>query len=301
MIRILYIIIILIGPFWVACSGNLSDSDEKELPGAVSIVGPDYRSQGNVAFENIEEMLVSSSGCEVTYTYFKPGELSNDIVVILGHGFMRSKQRMARLARHLASWGLPVVNLEFCNSKFWAGNHGLNAADMVAVAKKMDIGKVIYVGFSAGGLAAFLATNLDNKTLAFLGLDMVDNKGIGKEKAPNLTVPVYGLIAAPSACNAYNNGTESYALSPHSNVIEVTDSTHCHFEFPVDGKCSLVCGKGEKRFSREIIQQTILGMTTAFLLWHAGLDPNGETWWSEGQPNYLTLMDAGYINKPIIR
>ena len=70
---------------------------------------------------------------------------------------------MTPLARHLVSWGLPVVNLEFCNSKFWAGNHDLNAADMVAVAQKKDTGKVIYVGFSAGGLAAILATNLDNK------------------------------------------------------------------------------------------------------------------------------------------
>jgi hypothetical protein len=206
---------------------------------------------------------------------------------------------MARLAGHLASWGLPVVNLEFCNSKFWDGNHELNAADMVAVAQKMGIGKVIYAGFSAGGLAAILAANSDDQTLAFLGLDMVDNNGLAKEKAPNLMVPIYGLIAAPSACNAYNNGTESYALAPHSNVIEVTDSTHCHFEFPLDGKCSLVCGKGERRFSREIIQQTILGMTTAFLLWQAGIDPNGETWWSEGQLNYLILIDAGYINKPI--
>ncbi len=207
---------------------------------------------------------------------------------------------MAPLARHLASWGLAVVNLEFCNSKFWSGNHVLNAADMVAVARKIGAGKVIYVGFSAGGLAALLATNLDNKAMAFFGLDMVDNKGLGKEKAPNLMVPVYGLIAAPSACNAYNNGTESYELASHSNLIEIVDSTHCHFEFPVDGKCSLVCGKGEKRFSRENIQQTILGLTTSFLLWQTGIDPNGEAWWSERQSNYTTLIDAGYINKPII-
>ena len=290
----------MIGPVCVACSGNLLNPYEKEPPGTTSIVGPDYRSRGNVNYERLEEMLVSSSGCEVIYTYFKPKELLIDVVVILGHGFMRSKTRMAPLARHLVSWGLPVVNLEFCNSKFWAGNHDLNAADMVAVAQKIDTGKVIYVGFSAGGLAAILATNLDNKTLAFFGLDMVDHEGLGKEKAPNLKVPTYGLIAAPSACNAYNNGTESYALAPHSNVIEVMDSTHCHFEFPVDGKCSLVCGRGEKRLSREIIQQTILGMTTAFLLWQTGIDPNGETWWSERQSNYITLRDAGYINKPII-
>jgi len=290
----------MIGPVCVACSGNLSNSGGKEPSDATSIIGPDYRSRGNVAYDRLEEMLVSSSGCEVTYTFYKPRELSNDVLVILGHGFMRSKQRMAPLARHLATWGLPVVNLEFCNSKFWAGNHDLNGADMVAVAQKIHAGKVIYVGFSAGGLAAILATYLDHSTLAFFGLDMVDNKGLGKEKAPNLMVPIYGLIAAPSACNANNNGLDLYALAPQSNVIEVMDSTHCHFEFPVDGKCSLICGRGEKRLRREIIQQTILGLTTAFLLWQTGIDPNGETWWSERQSNYIALREAGYINKPII-
>jgi hypothetical protein len=68
----------------------------------------------------------------------------------------------------------------------------------------------------------------------------------------------------------------------------------------VDGKCSLICGRGAKLFSRELIQQTILGMTTAFLLWQTGIDPNGETWWSERHSNYITLRDAGYINKPIM-
>ena len=242
--------------------------------------------------------MVSSTGCDVAYTYFKPSVGSQDVLVILGHGFMRSKKRMERLAQHLASWGLTVVNVEFCNSKFWAGNHDRNGADLVALAQKFNAGKVIYVGFSAGGLAAMVAANMDNHTLAYFGLDMVDNQGLGKKLAPDLTVPTYGLIAAPSACNANNNGLESYTLSPHSNVINVEDASHCHFEFPVDGKCSVVCGKGENRFSREMIQQTIAGLTTAFLLWQTGIDTHGEIWWTDSQINYITLRDAGYIKKP---
>jgi len=300
LLSIVFFIIVMFGPFLIACSGNLPNPAVSEASSVTSIIGPDYRSRGAAAYDCLEEMHVSSSGCKVTYTYFKPRERSNDVLVILGHGFMRSKKRMAPLAGHLASWGLPVVNLEFCNSKFWAGNHDLNGADMVAVAQKIHTGKVIYVGFSAGGLAAILATHLDHNTLAFFGLDMVDNKGLGKEKAPNLMVPMYGLMAAPSACNAKNNGLDIYALASQSKVMEVMDSSHCHFEFPVDGKCSLVCGRGEKRLSRETIQQTIVGLTTAFLLWQSGIDPNGETWWSERQLNYVSLREAGYINEPII-
>jgi hypothetical protein len=39
-----------------------------------------------------------------------------------------------------------------------------------------------------------------------------------------------------------------------------------------------MCGKGEKRFSRQTIQQTLVGFTIAFLLWPTGNDTNGETW-----------------------
>ena len=300
MFRIVVPIIVILGLVWVACSSNYSNPAEKESTNVAAIIGPDYRSRGNVPFDSLEGILVSSTGCEVTYTYFKPREVSNDVLVVLGHGFMRSKKRIAHLAQHASSWGLSVVNLEFCNSKFWAGNHDRNGADMVAVAQKIRTSKVIYVGFSAGGLAAIIATNLDNNTMALFGLDMVDNKGSGKKIAPVLAVPFYGLIAAPSSCNANNNGLDSYALAPHSKVIKVEDASHCHFEFPMDGKCSFVCGKGERRFSRELIQQTIVGLTTAFLLWQTGIDTNGETWWSDRQPNYNTLRDAGYIKKPII-
>jgi hypothetical protein len=144
-----------------------------------------------------------------------------------------------------------------------------------------------------------VATNLDKNTLAFFGLDIADNQGLGKKIAPNMTVPLYGLIAAPSACNANNNGLSLYALASDSKVIKVEDTSHCHFEFPVDWKCLFVCGKGEKRFSRENIQRTIVGLTTAFLLWQTGIDTKGETWWFDSQLNYKTLSGAGYITKPV--
>ena len=297
--KIFSLLIILFELVCTGCSSNSSNPVVKNRKNAYPIVGPDYRNQGKVPYDRLEGKLKSSTGCEVAYTYFKPRDVSKDVLVVLGHGFMRSKKRMAYWAQHLAGWGLSVVNLEFCNSKFWAGNHDLNGADMVAVSRKLHAGKVIYTGFSAGGLAAMVAVNLDKNTLAFFGLDMVDNQGLGKKIAPKLVVPFYGLFAAPSACNANNNGLDSYALVPHSNVIKVEDSSHCHFEFPVDGKCSFVCGKGEIRFSRDMIQQTILGLTTAFLLWQTGMDTNGETWWHDSKQNHKTLIDAGYIKKPI--
>ena len=276
-------------------SVNVADETD-----ALTLIGPDYRYQGKVLYYRGDGKIISSSGCQVVYTFFSPKNGSRDVLVTLGHGFMRGKERMAFLAQHLASWGLSVVNVEFCNSKLWAGNHDLNGADLVAVSRKLHTGKVIYTGFSAGGLAAMVAAHIDKHTLAYLGLDMVDHKGLGKKIAPNQTIPLFGLFAAPSACNANNNGLDSYIIAPHSKVIKVLDSSHCHFEFPIDGKCLFVCGKGEMRFSREVIQQTILGLTTAFLMWQTGLDANGETWWSDSKQNHQTLVDAGYIKNPAI-
>jgi len=301
LLRRLALIVILLDLICAGCVSGTSNLDEEDDIGVLAVRGPDYRNQGTVAYDSIEGKLTSAAGCEVVYTYFRPEELLADVLVIIGHGFMRSKKRMAVLARHLAGWGLPVANVEFCNSKLWAGNHALNGADMVAVALKLNAGRVLYTGFSAGGLAALAAAGSDNKTIALFGLDMVDHKGLGKKIAPELTVPFYGLIAAPSMCNADRNGLQVYNVASKTRVVEIEDATHCHFEFPFDGKCAFACGKGEKRFRRETIQKTILGFTTAFMLWQAGIDPGGETWWSDGCENIRILTEAGYIKTCIKR
>lgn len=298
MLRIVVYLIIGFDLICTGCVSNSSDPLAAEKIKAVSIIGPDYRKLGNIPYDSLDQKLRSTTGCVVAYTYYKPRGASKDVLVVLGHGFMRSKKRMARLAQHLASWGLSVVSMEFCNSKLWAGRHNLNGADMVAVTQKIPVESVIYTGFSAGGLAAMVAADLDNNALAYFGLDLVDNKGLGSKMAPGLTIPFYGLIAAPSSCNAHNNGLDAYAQAPHSKVIKVEDTSHCHFELPVDGKCSLVCGKGERQFSRGTLQETIFGLTTAFLLWQSGLDTRGQTWWFDDQPNYVALRDAGYITIP---
>ena len=175
------LLIILSELVFAGCASNSSNPVGEDGKDTYTIIGPDYRNQGKGRYESIEGKLKSSTGCEVSYTYYRPRDVSSDVLVIIGHGFMRSKRRMAYWAQHLAGWGLSVVNLEF----------------------------------------------------------------------------------------------------------------------PVDGKCSFVCGKGEIRFSRDMIQQTILGLTTAFLLWQTGIDTNGETWWHDSKQNYKTLIDAGYIKKPI--
>ena len=298
LIRIVAVVILLTGFVPSGCYGVSSEKVAGGEPHVAAIDGPDYRKPGRVAYDTVEGKIRSSTGCEVAYTYLRPLNYSDGVLIVLGHGFMRSKKRMADLAQHLASWGMAVANVEFCNSKLWAGNHALNGEDMIAAARRLNAGRVLYSGFSAGGLAALTAAAKDEKALALFGLDLVDHKGLGQQTAPKLAIPFYGLAASPSICNADRNGLNCYLKADEAKVIEVDDATHCHFEFPFDSKCTIACGKGEKRFRREAIQQTVLGLTTAYLLWQSGIDSRGETWWLDEAENFKKLMKAGYIRIP---
>ena len=258
-------------------------------------MGPDYRRKGTKQIFKTGGKLKSSTGCEIAYTRFQPQNTQSGIMVILGHGFLRSGKRMKIMAQHLASWGIDVATIDFCNSKLWAGNHDKNAADMVAVSQNFQATGTIYMGFSAGGLAALVASNLDYNTQAYFGLDMVDHRGLGKSTAPQLNLPLFGLLADPSSCNAGNNGLDVYASASQAFVLKIADATHCHFELPMDSKCAIMCGRGEKRLSRQEIQQTILGLTTAFLLWQTDIDPSAASWWSVDRHNFQSMAEAGYI------
>ncbi len=281
--------------FVLNCRADNQAGSIAPAPSTVKLIDPDYRLKGSGRIIAIEGHLKSSTGCKVNYTRFKPHTTESAFIVVLGHGFLRSQKRMKTMARHFASWGIDTVTVEFCNSKPWAGNHDKNGADMVSVSQQFQAAGTIYLGFSAGGLAALVASKIDPGTQAYFGLDLVDHRNLGETTAPQLSLPLYGLLAAPSACNADGNGLDVYAEASRSVIIKVTDATHCHFEIPIDAKCSLICGRGEKRYSRQEIQQTILGLTTAFLLWQTGIDPTASNWWSVDGHNFKAMVEAGYI------
>lgn len=250
------------------------------------IQGQDYRLKGANVFEYSKHTLKSASGCTLHYTEFKPVDVPvNDNVIILGHGFFRNEKTQKELAEHFASWGLHTVTVGFCNSKPWNGHHDKNGADMVLVANAIGAKSVIYSGFSAGGLAAIIASSEDSRTKAYLGLDMVDNFDKGIKAAPAIKAPVFGLVAEPSMCNAKNNGLKVYAEIDQPNLVKIKGARHCDFEYPFDKKCSLACGKTHAPYEREDVQDTILGLSTSLLLWQSGLDQSAKSWWEKGQDN----------------
>jgi hypothetical protein len=242
----------------------------------------DFRARGPHDVSTSEGRVPTASGPGVAFTRFRPTNPRAAALVVLGHGFLRDRSRMAGLAEHLASWGLEVVTVDFRHSRPWAGHHDKNAQDMVALAHHLGARQVIYSGFSAGGLSALLAAAADPAAIGYLGLDMVDD-GTGAMAAAGLRFPLHGLVAPPSACNAHGNGLKVFAASAKpSRVVQVADASHCHFEFPMDGRCWLICGKGGQRRSRADIQTSILSLATASLLWQTGADPSAKSVWLAG-------------------
>jgi len=278
--------------FIFSCVSSATTGSMMQKINSEQLKDKDYRVLGSGKYSSTESSIKSDSGCKVKFTQFVPENHQGEMVVILGHGFFRNQKTQKELAQHLASWGLHVVTMDFCNSRPWNGHHDKNGADMVKVADVIGAKSVIYSGFSAGGLAAFIASSQDARTKAYFGLDMVDNFDKGIEAAPQVKAPIFGLIAESSMCNAKNNGLDVYAKTEQKVLFKVSGATHCDFEYPFDKLCSIACGKNEEPYTREDIQETILGLTTALFLWQSGVDLEAKSWWEKDSEKIQLFINS---------
>ena len=265
----------------------------------MQINGNDYRTRGPHPFAKLNGAFQSPTGCHSAYTHYCPRSTNGSTVVVLAHGFTRRRKHLRGLAKHLASWGLSVVTLDFCYSKPWRIDHIKNGADMVALTHHLRYRQAIYAGFSAGGLAAIIAASIDDTAIAMLGLDPVDWRKQGQKMAAELTIPCFGLIGEASSLNAWNNGLAIFQNASQRRVLKIIEADHCQFEHPTDPLCNLVNGRKSKRFLRFQIKETILAMSTALLLWQTGLAGEAASWWQKGQNNYEYLHKLGIIRSII--
>ncbi len=185
-------------------------------------------------------------GCIVKYESYIPEKPQTETMILLAHGFKRKLSTMRGWARQWSELGIPVVIPSLCRSSWFKGRHDQNADDLRALREQLEIDKVIYAGFSAGGLAAYLAALEDPATFAYLGLDPVDSGKLGINSDKSLTVPALFLLAKPSACNGRNNFLPVIKQLETGDLVRFDKATHCHFEWPYDRKCSLACGRSDK-------------------------------------------------------
>jgi len=211
--------------------------------------------------------------CRVEYELYRPAVPLADAFVVLGHGFAANLTAMRGWAERWASFGVPTVVLNFCTSTPFAGRHDRNAEDMIALARALHEGPVVYAGFSAGGLSAFLAAASDPNAVAYLGLDPVDNKEMAADAAARLTVPALFLMGEPSSCNARNNMVPAIPDGAGAIALRVRDAPHCYFQDPWQRACESVCGKVAPPEAAARIAEAIRCLATAWLLEVTGARP----------------------------
>ena len=208
--------------------------------------------------------LKSEFGCELRFEVHQPEDAPALRTVILAHGFMRSLNNMRGWAGHWRPHKLASVLVSFCNSHLLNGHHQRNARDLIAIRRHLKLTNVVYAGFSAGGLAAYLASLEDPETAGYLGLDSVDSGRLAENAAQTLAVPALFLVADPSACNAQNNMHRVIARQGY-RAIEIDGATHCHFESPYAPRCGWLCGRSSGE-ETERLQALIMQHATEWLL-----------------------------------
>lgn len=244
----------------------------------------EFAEPGDTAYEKVTRSFESTHGCTVTYDHYRPHSDAGrgETTVVLGHGFMRDREQTRLWAAHWASRGIPVANVSFCNSGWFNGFHGRNADDLAETARSlMEEGRaerIIYVGHSAGGLSALLATIRDPHAVAYLGLDTVDTGAALEEARASLGVPALFLLGEPAACNAGGNIVDTLPEGLVSDrgsmtMLRIHGASHCHFEWPSTVGCRLLCGRGPADPEGDRIEEVIRGLGTGWIALAAEAQP----------------------------
>lgn len=271
-----------------SASGSSSESTGVPLD-----PGPDFRERGPFAVSTTAGQH-TTGGCNQPYDVFTPDGVATPPVVILAHGFQGNRASMVGWADHWASWGLVVVTPDLCHATILDADHAQNGADLVALAEHLGDGPVAFAGYSAGGLAAVLATAARPTTPVLVALDMVDSGGLGAAVAADIVAPALDLTAETAMCNSSSNGVPVFSAMNDHQIVRLVEADHCDFQNPGDSFCGL-CAAPNDAVDPETIAATIRGMSAAALLWKLDVDATGAQWWTAGGPYFDALFTDGLV------
>jgi hypothetical protein len=267
------------------------DADGGEPPAGLT----DYREPGPQGVTN-EAGTFTASGCSFAYEAFRPAAPATNNVVLLAPGFAllpgagSSREAMIPFAKHIASWGITTYTVALCTNGALI-DHAANAAAMAQLGDSLAPAKVLYAGFSAGGLGTVLAAAQAKGTAAFFGLDAVDRDAQAVAAIDALQVPRYAVVGEPSSCNDNSNMLPVYASKP-IRVIKIVGAQHFVFEGSVcEGLKCLACDGGTAEHVT-----AVRALTTAFARHVFELDSAALAWWDPAGEGFKLLSDDGLIS-----
>jgi pimeloyl-ACP methyl ester carboxylesterase len=200
------------------------------------------------------EREVKLTGKEVAVDFYLPQGLKKAPVVVVAHGFSRSRLNMAGWGGLLASNGfitaipdLPAWSDHERNSHAIRELlHLINSKTLVTEPAPNGHGALM--GFSMGGLCALLAAATNDQVRCWVGLDPVDASQKGAEAAKRLHIPCAVFQAEPSRCNRDGNAKQLVAGLPGPLfALRVRGATHTDPELPTDWLAELFCGKADAK------------------------------------------------------
>ncbi len=198
---------------------------------------------------------------------YQPADTAFGMVVLV-HGFLRSRHNMAGHAAALAGEGYAVLvpDLPYITD---SRDNARALTELVAQIRSgafaPPVERIVLVGFSAGGLSTLLAAASPG-VVGYVGLDAIDRPGgVGLAAARQLQTPAI-LIRRPSSfCNGYGIAEPWSGVLP--KLVEqrlIEGASHCDFEAPTDGWCEAFCGSTDAA-RQQAIREAILAAVKRLL------------------------------------
>lgn len=232
-----------------------------------------------------ERLKLGGEQVKVDFYFQSPAD--SQPLVVVAHGFTRSKRYMAGWGADLAARGMVAAVL----TQPFLAKHERNAKVIAALVESgragqwpvpaRGNGKVALMGYSMGGLTTLLAaTKVKEPVEAWVGLDPVDFDGRGAKVADRVQAAGLALLAEPAPFNREGNALEM--LKPYGGdlqLVKVIGASHMDAEYPADWLGQFACGwvKPERqaafrRLALDFLSAVLLGQGQA----KAKLEPGEE-------------------------
>ncbi len=191
------------------------------------------------------------AGQPVSVTLYFPAARGDAPLVVVAHGFTRSK-------RYMAGWGVALAREGFIAAvptQPALADHELNARVLAELVSELRSGKITskvkagpksaLMGFSMGGLTTMLAAG-KQPVDAWVGLDPVGMDDSWLHAGKTVTIPCAVLRAEPQAWNKYGNARDVFAVLPGPKFsLKIRGATHLDAESPTDFLGQLTCGRAD--------------------------------------------------------
>ena len=214
---------------------------------------------------------VNLTGKDVPVDFYLPKGVKEAPVVVIAHGFTRSRLNMAGWGGLLASNGfvvaipdLPTFAKNAQNSRAIGELVDLMEKGSL-VAQPKPAGGAALIGFSMGGLCTLLAASSNSNVRCWIGLDPVSTGTRGAEAAASLAIPCAVLRAQPAAWNMRGNARKlARALPGPFLTLRVKDARHSDPEDPTDSLAELLCGKSDPGRHHTFERYTVATLRSVF-------------------------------------